>query len=217
MKTLFALVLAAAAVISNAALYDFETDFSITNGNPNGAWSYGYRTTLVSSRTLYNNPTSSSSTIAWRSSALGADPNFYKNITGSAFNGLDPGKVAMHPGPAGELSSLLFTVPEAGLMTLTAMFGAGDQGGVDLYVRANGLPIYTRLNTTTGESFTQAIPIPVSVGDTLEVIVGIGDGSYAFDTTPVSATINIASPVPEPATMAALGLGVFALLRRRKA
>jgi len=28
------------------AFYDASTDFSITNGNPNGVWSYGYSTTL---------------------------------------------------------------------------------------------------------------------------------------------------------------------------
>ncbi|RYG68283.1 PEP-CTERM sorting domain-containing protein, partial [bacterium] len=112
-------------------------------------------------------------------------------------------------------ASLLFTAPESGLLTLNSAYGIGDIGAVSIDVRYKGLTVYSRPSTNAAESFAITNPVSVAAGDTLEVLIGTGDGSYAYDSTPVAATVNIQA-VPEPATVAGLALGGLAFLRRRR-
>ena len=122
----------------------------------------------------------------------------------------------MHPGSAGEYASVLFTAPESGLLTLDSDMRSALGMRVDFQVRLNGVPVYTELAVTTSRSFDLATPVPVAAGQTLEFLVGASTDGEGFDTTPVSAIINIQpAPVPEPATLAGLALGGLALLRRR--
>lgn len=70
---------------------------------------------------------------------------------------------------------------------------------------------WTFLSDTTGES--GHVDLAVSTGDVFRFSVDSVDGLFG----PGELTItNFSAPVPEPATMAALGLGVAALLRRRR-
>jgi hypothetical protein len=92
------------------------------------------------------------------------------------------------------------------------MFGAGDSGAVDVHVLMNIVPVFSKFGTTTNESFL--ITFAVEQGDTIDFVVGYA-GDYRWDTTPLAATLDY-QPVPEPATLAALGLGAVALIRRRK-
>lgn len=221
----FILGLLGAVAVSNA---DLTSDFSITNGNPNGAWSYGY---MASSPTgAFTAFTSSGTSVVgpgtfdfWSSSMSFTVPAAYKLVAGTlngyngGVGGVSLGQVSLHSGSAGELGAIRYTAPSAQLVDLSAFFGSGDsfgsEGKVDTYLVHNGSTIlFSSLNTGVDENFSLS-SFNLAAGDTLDMIVGQGQDGYFYDTTPVNLTVNV---VPEPASMAAITIGLIGLARRRR-
>lgn len=196
-----------------AQTYDFASSFSITNGNPNGVWTYGYTTTLGGAFNAFTTTMDFGNGITtWYTPGLSGDytPGIYSNQSGQSHNNVANGEVALHSGPSGEYGVARFTSPTGNLFSITGSFGAGDHGTVDLFILKNGATLYSVSGATATESFN--LNEALVAGDTLDFVVGYA-GAYQFDSTPLSATI---SAVPEPASMAALSLGALALLRKRK-
>ena len=207
------------AAISSAQVADFAADYGTALVNPNGNWSYGhYFNTLDSSTFVVNTVRAAdSNTIGWQSpvasSQLGT-PSVYANISAGTLNGVAPGEVALHPGPT-EYAVARFTVPAgwgAGTASIAGAFGEGDQGSVTGHIFVNNSLVFNQTITSTqGFSFSN---VALNPGDTIDFVAG-NDGSFLFDSTPLSATVTYAA-VPEPASMIALGLGVAAMVRRRR-
>ncbi len=213
MKAFIALALASAAVVSNAAIYDLTADFNSVS-NPNGPWSYGYRDSSVSPRINFDSNFNTGTYRGWFQSSLGTNPQISQNQSGSLQNGVPNGSVFMHPGPNGQFASLLFTLPEAGIVSVDGSIGAGDNGDIDFLLLVDGILVDSATDLTTTRDFSATSPMSMPVGTQVELLIGFS-GSFLFDSTPVSATVQVGQPVPEPATLAGVALGGLALLRRR--
>lgn len=202
----------AIVLASPASAFDLANDFSITNGNPNGPWTYGYTTSLGSSLIAFSN-TFTGSVDGWYTSGLSGDntPSVFKNMSGSAINGVDPGKAGLHSGPSGEFAVARLTLSTAATYTIAGAFGVGDIGSVDLHILVNGVSQFSQLGTTAAHAFD--FDAALAAGDTVDFVVGYA-GDYRWDTTPLNATVT---PVPEPATMSIAAAGAIMAFRRRRA
>jgi len=216
---LFAVV----AASSNAA--SLMSDFSAVN-NPNGDWSYGFKTSGVNDTfnifTVNGTDVQSQYTAEfWRNTNTDGVPGLYKIVSGNTFGvnggvGIGLGDLALHGGRLGEIATARWTAPATGLYDISGFFKSGDStsqfGNVDAYVYQNSAQLFSSLNTGVDEAFSLS-SVSVTMGDTIDIMVGTGKDEFFYDSTPVELSITA---VPEPASMIALGLGAAALLRRKR-
>ena len=201
--------------------YDATKDFSATT-NPNGVWTYGYETTGGAAFVPY---TATISTF-WVGN-IGGDgtPVVGVNSRGYPAFGVDPGQLALHPGPSGQPAVLRWTAP-AGidpLISIAGQFFAGDNGTMQVGIFLNndwGTPLF---QATDHGSFS--LSRSVSAGDTIDFAVY---GGYSSGSTPLDAVITAnsnSSPVPEidPAGLGSIvalvtsSLGLLEQRRRKSA
>jgi len=202
------MVLMCVGIAAQAEVWDLADDFSIENGNPNGAWSYGWAPTDFSA--FYLEPNSSYT-------AFGGSPIWYgvasiwKNTTTVDADFVPVGWVALHPGEGEQPSIARWTAPAevSGSATVAGQFLPGDGGHMQVAVIKNGSQIWQ-----AGDAGTFNLVTDVSPGDTVDFAVY---GGYYSGSTPLDATIN--TTVPEPSGLALLsgaaGLCGFALRRRK--
>ena len=98
-----------------------------------------------------------------------------------------PGQFALHPGIDGEYAAVRWTCPAAGQYALAAAFSAGaaKPTTTDVHLFHNGVPLFESFINLEGQGgkveFSKAVSI--QVGDRIDAVVGIGDGSPYSDTT----------------------------------
>ena len=110
---------------------------------------------------------------------------------------------------------LRYTVPSAGTYDIKALFSSLDRGNTDVSVLVNGASIFAAsdLGTFNGSQV-------LAIGDRVDFVVGPGNDSSIFnDSTGLYADIALRQSVPEPGTLALIGLALAALgtARRQKA
>ncbi len=206
--------------------------------NPNGQWTYGYRSTVLSSSlTLFTNnnlehDNSINSVVnlqGWNTQ-LG-DPNIAANTSSVPLplwwsgQSLGVDELLMHPGPGNSASTFVvarWTAPANGTFYLNSSWKDldsrfGDGFSAEL-VHVNSSSIASSLfgaNVSNGASTSTSLSIALTAGEHLDFIVGTGAaGDYLYDTTGLTATID---GVPEPSSMllGALGFVVAAFRRKR--
>lgn len=222
-------VVAASCGVARADVYDAARDFSPT-ADPSGVWSYGYSTTPGGTFIPYTDhgdfPSLNGSPTgldAWWKDISLHDPAVIHNGTGSpiTLNGTTtfaPGQLGLHPGPDGEDSILRFTAPGAGTYSLASSFTGIDTNGTttDVHVLLDGGSLLDGLinGFGTGPVFSRALNL--AAGDHLDFVVGYGaNKNFLSDSTGVSAILTTAA-VPEPCSMALLGVGFLAAIWRSR-
>ncbi|HPY29322.1 MAG TPA: CARDB domain-containing protein [Verrucomicrobiota bacterium] len=163
--------------------FDMTAAFSITRGNPNGTWSYGWTPTDFSTFHLDTYAAQQALGPAWWRAADVA-PQVWKNTSSGTAYGVPSGWLSLHPGGGGIPSLIRWTAPAAGIARAVGQFLPGDSGAMQVAVRLHGQPWW---NATDAGSFD--LSAPVAAGDTIDFAVY---GGYMFGNTPVEANITLA-------------------------
>jgi len=117
---------------------------------------------------------------------------------------LQPGQLALHPGPLGELAIARWRARAAGRAEVSVeLFGLSGRGHApatttDVHVRRSGIDLAAGHLNARGSrnAFAWAGPVDVLGGDTLDIAVGWGDGVYFHDSTAVDATVCFTPEAP---------------------
>ena len=195
---------------SAQVVWNPTTDFSTTNGNPNGVWTYGWMDTGFTTFTVISRHTAD----GWFGD-LGGDgsPGLWINTAGTAQYGVPPGDLSLHPGPGNQPNILRWTAPAGfnGTAHVAGQFLAGDSGVMQVAIRLNGSSIWSASNAGAFD-FVQGFV----TGDQLDFAVY---GGYISGNTPLEMSIT-SSAIPEPSACATFfGLAVLggsALVRRSR-
>jgi hypothetical protein len=187
-------------ITSTANAFSAPNDFSLAS-NPNGAWTYGYTSSLGG--TLHTYPDSSthpSGLQAWIDNSiqsLGAPSVAYNpaaSPTGDCCT-VQPGQLAFHPGPNGEQSVVRWTAPADDTVKLAASFVGidGSPTTTDPHVLHNGVSIFdgTVNRLHAGPYFETTLT--VHAGDTIDFAIGNGGNGFFSDSSALDAVITSTS------------------------
>jgi len=187
------------------------TDFSLTNGNPNGLWSYGMMNAGFTNFQLMPYIINGTWGSGWAGTNAGDwTPTIWLCSTSSNPLSVPVGWLALHPASDTGPSVLRWTDPgSAGQVSIQGQFLAGDRGTMSVGVRFHNTWLW---QASDHGSFN--VTCSPSVGDHIDFVVY---GAYDYGTTPLEATITY-NTTPEPATLSLMGLGLggLALLRKRR-
>lgn len=197
----------------SAITWDAIGDFSITNGNPNGAWTYGTEPLGFGTFITYlfgdNTPAGNPGWYGW-SGHEGHPPEVWYNAQSGNVYGVPPGYLSLHPAPDTAPSIIRWTAPAgvSGEASIIGQFLPGDGAAMQIAVLINNSIAW---QATDSGSFN--LKTNVNPGDTIDFAVY---GGYAFGNTGLTAQITA---VPEPSSIIALLGGLTGLvgLRRRRA
>jgi hypothetical protein len=195
----------------------------VTNGNPNGVWTYGYTLGLGGAftpfpNTLVGSVGAGSTFDFWRDNAFISSgvPAAFKNVgSATSTHNVLSGQFALHPGQSNSYVVLRFTAPTTTNYTLTSQFLSGDFGqtSVDVYKNSgSSSPLFFSATTSGNPIFNSTIAL--NAVDTLSFAVGQAGDGFTSDTTPLNVNLVSGVSAPEPTTIALLALGGFGVLAR---
>lgn len=173
------------AVCSSAAQWNPTSEFSITNGNPNGVWSYATMTTSFTNFTLMPHSTPVIQGRLWGARSTGdLTPSIWIDDTASSFQGTQPGQIALHPGPGGVPAVLRWTAPANvnSDIRIAGQFLPGNSGIMKVGVRFNDT--WQWQGTDAG---VFDLTVSATAGDRVDFVVYYG---YGYGATPLEATIS---------------------------
>jgi hypothetical protein len=181
--------------------FDAVADFSALH-NPNGSWSYGYKTAAAPTTFVPYNTESQpfgSAFDSWYDPTVGSIPTVVHNNTGTtqSFSTfvIPPDLLNIHPGVSLQRSVIRWTAPLNGTVQVNGWFQGLDVDGTTTDVQVtynNTTTVFSGEVTGYGPSTAISFPFTMSVsaGDTIDFSVGDGtDGGYFFDSTGIAATI----------------------------
>lgn len=217
--------LLALASFAKAQVYSAFEDFSVTV-NPNGVWTYGTTATVGGTLTPFTNQQvfGAGQFEGWGSP--GSFPFVMKNLTAGAFQSgttyYPTGLLAMHPDNSGNFAVIRWVAPATGSYLVATTFmdvPNADPATVDVHVLRNSVTSLYSASMYTGVlsvNYTSS-SLALTIGDTIDFVVGNGGNGYINDHTALAASITA---IPEPAAAAWLaGAAVLlgAALHRRRA
>lgn len=232
-RGVLALAILIAALLPQMAkadtVYNLSDDFSTTS-NPNGPWQFGWVSTMGGSLNLFDSmlyPAYGGD--RWNDSTISNMywiPQVWKNNSDTTlFNWVEPGDVALHPGPSGELATVRFTAPVDGTYTLSGYFDSYNRAYMSKYIYSSGSTAGLLLteNNSWYNDFS-IIGLAMQVGDFLDFVVGPtawnsiagGDTILSLNITGSFDTPNPPVATPEPGTVMLLGLGFVGLAYIRR-
>ena len=134
----------------------------------------------------------------WRGTDA-VDPNVTRNSNKWPLSGLgitwQPGQMGMHPGAKGQYSMVRWTCPADAEYSLNATFtGIAGSATTDVHVLHNGRSLHDGLINVAshGNESAYSKTLAIAEDDTLDFVVGFGNGFYGADTTALAATIRSA-------------------------
>lgn len=223
---LLAISLAATGLLHAQTIYSPATgwDFA-SNPSGNGPWSYGYKSTVTGSLTLFDLQDSSVDVTTleyWHTSiaTLGVGLNTSSTTNwGTGSTVANPLEFNLHPGASNEMAVLRFTAPTTGDFTFAGTLSGNSGAGTSTtgYLVHNTNTFLTQtvsgFNSTYGFSETRSL----TSGDTVDLVVDWGsNGNYFNDSTGLYLTVTA---IPEPAALpfvaGILGLTGLFLFRRK--
>jgi hypothetical protein len=141
----------------------------------------------------------------WPVAPLG-EPWVAKNTTARTVRELSitwpAGRLALHPGPANQFSVVRWTAPAASQVQLSAAFtGFASRATTDVHVLHRGHALFDGAINLRGSSNEARFDksLAVAQGDTLDFVVGTGNGNYGGDTTGLAVTIKTVQKTYEAA------------------
>lgn len=185
-------------VTSPARTYNPASEFSATNGSPNGVWSYGWmQVGFVGPFNLFTNdsaPALPSGSPVW-SGWLGVDgtPLIWKNTSVNPVFGIPTNMLSLHPGPGTEPALLRWTAPEDGNVRVQGRFERGDWGTMQVAVRLAGQQWWMAFDWGIFDLQTN-----VCAGTVIDFAVY---GGYGSGSTPIDAVLTF-TPAPAPSIYA---------------
>ncbi len=207
---------------AHATTFDAVGDFSLSNGNPNGAWSYlAGGSSLTTTSTACEGVTGFA---CWNNG--GALPDLAivaKNVTGSTLSGVPVGVTVpvnhLDLAPQDVVSvTVRWTAPAGGTYVVSGDFLglALNEQAHSVAVDRNGVSLFNLANMDSqGQSDPFATTLALAAGDTIDFIVNTGPGDTnqtgdgpLFLDTGLTATITT---VPEPATATLFAAGLLGL------
>jgi len=206
--------------LSHAVSYNATTDFSLTNGNPNGVWTYGYMDDQFATFHAFTS-TFTGVFKQWYTPGLSSDqtPNVSYNYQSTYFYGVAPGQITLHPGPNAynNVAVLRFTAQISGDYSIVGQFFTGDSKPIHIGVRKESEWLW---NGVDAGAFS--LSESLIAGETVDFVVYLG---YSHGNTPLELLISTNSSVtdpepvstPEPASMLlfAVGLAGLGVMRRK--
>lgn len=236
-----ALVLAGPTAGHAVTIYNAGVDFAV-GSNPNGAWSYGYQTSLGGTFIAFTTSGSNSLVDYWNESSLPYSLPEINNNNGPGYLKTDgpiyatryyfADEVMMHPGQMNERAVLRWTAPTTGTISIDALFTGRDSyiTTTDVHVLKNGVPLFNDVingffagspgspgASVNAQKSYVAGAIAVNAGDYFDFVVGYGtNNNYSADSTGLRAVVQL-QPVPVPAAVWMFGgaLGLLGLVRRK--
>lgn len=184
--------------------FNAAADFS-ADSNPNGLWSYGWSATAGGEFQIFTEKINDSSWPDLRKwNGKEAEPSVRWNAGTEIIllNGtltIHSGQLALHPGARGEYSVVRWTAPRSGRFQIAGVFtGLSGYNGApvtttDVFVFHNQQSIFgssVNLRNRGNESPFEMIR-DVQVGDTVDFVVGCGNGRYEYDATGLNAVITL--------------------------
>jgi hypothetical protein len=211
--------LASLSAPAQAQTFDVVADFSSAS-NPNGPYSYGFRSTAVSAAfSLFNGSVTTYAGVGVTGFGQNNGIPFVlennSGVTAAYATVLHPvDMLNLHPGTGGgdQYSVTRFTVTAGTLFaTLTGSFQGIDTGGTttDVHVVVNGVSVFS--SAVVGFGNTQSfniVDLPVVAGNVIDFVVGSNGNGFGNDSTGLQATITLSevrgSAAPEPSALALL-------------
>ena len=239
------LMSAALSLTMNAATISLTNDFSISNGNPNGQWSYRDNTTLLTLQIPQNNgnpgyPALSNGYWGTGNDLSANSPDLFKaqvNGISAGETNLDflAGDIVGHSPNDGTTLFERWTAPSAGTissLTLIVWYAHSTVTRSNDYVLLDNSSTLTSgtvsstlfFNRNNAATYNNVAGFSVAAGDVISLGLtktnGQTFGSLAGESLNFTFTPAV-SAVPEPTTIASLGLGLVVLYwrswRRRRA